>query len=120
LPFCLRRRDRVGATHGVSVEEAEALFDVAKDPAGHLSCRWANREVVALGTMFSVRLTPTEVMGSDALDVTLIEGQVSVRAASGDGDKATRRRRRVLFSRSMGIDCVSASQSAKPPRDRSA
>lgn len=28
------------AQRTVRVEEGEVLFEVAKDPAGHLSCRW--------------------------------------------------------------------------------
>ena len=75
------------AQRTVSVEEGEALFEVAKDARRPFVVRVADREVVALGTVFSVRLTPTRVIGRDALDVTLIEGQVSVRAASGDSDK---------------------------------
>lgn len=52
----------------------------------------ADREVVALGTVFSVRLTPSIEAGSDALDVTLNEGQVSVRAGSGASDKTAETR----------------------------
>jgi transmembrane sensor len=40
----------------------------------------------------SVRLTPTNEIGGDALDVTLIEGQVSVRAGSGASDKTAETR----------------------------
>ena len=72
----------------VSVEEGEALFEVAKDARRPFVVQVADREVVALGTVFSVRLNPTSDIGSNALDVTLIEGQVSVRAATGKSDKA--------------------------------
>lgn len=77
------------AQRTVRVEEGEALFEVAKDARRPFVVRVADREVVAVGTVFSVRLTPTSAIGSEALDVTLIEGQVSVRAASGAIDKAT-------------------------------
>ena len=80
------------AQRTVRVEEGEALFEVAKDARRPFVVHVADREVVALGTVFSVRLTPTDVLGSDALDVTLIEGQVSVRAASGDSDKGAETR----------------------------
>jgi transmembrane sensor len=48
----------------------------------------AQREVVALATVFSLRLTPTNGIHSNVLDVTLIEGQVSVRAISRASDNA--------------------------------
>ncbi len=76
----------------VSVEEGEALFEVAKDPRRPFVVRVSDREVIALGTVFSVRLTPTGEIGREALDVTLIEGQVSVRAASRASDKAAETR----------------------------
>lgn len=80
------------AQRTVRVEEGEALFEVAKDARRPFVVRVADREVVALGTVFSVRLTSTSEFGSDALDVTLIEGQVNVRAASGERDKASETR----------------------------
>ena len=76
------------AQRTVSVEEGEALFEVAKDALRPFVVQVGDREVVALGTVFSVRLTPTSEIGSDALDVTLIEGQVSVRTANGESDTA--------------------------------
>ena len=77
------------AQRTVRVEEGEALFEVAKDAHRPFVVQVADREVVALGTVFSVRLTPIGEIGGDALDVTLIEGQVSVRAASGESKKAS-------------------------------
>ncbi len=76
------------AQRTVIVEEGEVLFEVAKDPCRPFVVQVGDREVVALGTVFSVRLTPTSEIGSNALDVTLIEGQVRVRAASGESFKA--------------------------------
>ena len=64
-----------------SVEEGEALFEVAKDAHRPFVVRVADSEVRALGTVFSVRLIPTTRIDGDALAVTLIEGQVSVRTA---------------------------------------
>ncbi len=80
------------AQRTVRVDEGEVLFEVAKDARRPFVVHVADREVVALGTVFSVRLTPTSEVGSDALDVTLIEGEVSVRAASGASDKAAETR----------------------------
>jgi len=67
----------------VSVERGEALFEVARDAQRPFVVRVAASEVVALGTVFVVRLTPQGPGMADALAVTLIEGQVSVRAAAG-------------------------------------
>jgi len=75
------------AQRTVSIEKGEALFEVAKDARRPFVVQVAGREVVALGTVFSVRLTPSSEIG-DALDVMLIEGQVSVRAAGGQRDTA--------------------------------
>jgi transmembrane sensor len=81
------RVDLDPATRKVSLQSGEALFEVAKDPRRPFVVRVAGSEVVALGTVFSVRLTANGGRGSDALAVTLIEGHVSVSAAaSGDAD----------------------------------
>ena len=69
----------------VRVEEGEALFEVAKDPHRPFVVRAGGSEVVALGTVFSVRLTTTSTHADDALAVTLIEGEVTVRSAPGSG-----------------------------------
>jgi len=76
----------------VNVEEGEALFEVAKDANRPFVVRAADEEVVALGTVFSVRLTPTQEVRGGALAVTLIEGKVSVRSARKrvDETEATR------------------------------
>jgi transmembrane sensor len=66
----------------VTVQRGEALFDVAKDAARPFAVRVAGSEVLAVGTMFAVRLTEGGA-NPGALDVTLIEGQVTVRSAPG-------------------------------------
>ncbi len=76
------------AQRTVRVEEGEALFEVAKDAHRPFVVQVADREVVAHGTVFSVRFTLASLIGADALDVTLVEGQVSVRTARGEDDKA--------------------------------
>ena len=76
------------AQRTVSVEEGEALFEVAKDAHRPFVVRVGDGEVLALGTVFSVRLTPANGIDGDALAVTLIEGQVSVRTAHGEKDEA--------------------------------
>ena len=81
------RVELASAKRTVRVEEGEALFEVAKDPLRPFVVQVGDREVVALGTIFSVRLGTTgEISG--VLAVTLIEGQVSVRSASRTSDKA--------------------------------
>lgn len=68
----------------VEVNAGEALFEVAKDASRPFVVRVAGNEVVAVGTVFSVRFTdgPKKV---DELTVTLIEGQVDVRQTAGGG-----------------------------------
>lgn len=66
----------------VKIQTGEALFEVARDGSRPFVVRAADTEVVAVGTAFSVRVAgPKE---ADYLDVTLIEGKVSVRAAAED------------------------------------
>ena len=67
----------------VEVDDGEALFEVAKDPLRPFVVRAAGSEVVAHGTVFSVRLMADRAETGRALDVTLIEGQVTVQAESG-------------------------------------
>jgi transmembrane sensor len=67
----------------VTVGRGEALFDVAKDAARPFVVRVADSEVVAVGTVFAVRLLAEGGANPSGLDVTLIEGQVTVRPAAG-------------------------------------
>lgn len=69
----------------VTVQYGEALFEVAKDPKRPFIVRVAGSEVVAVGTVFSVRLSEGGSHADDRLAVTLIEGQVTVRSAPGSG-----------------------------------
>ena len=85
------RVELASAQRSVRVVEGEALFEVAKDPLRPFVVQVADREVVALGTVFSVRLGPTDEV-SDTLAVTLIEGQVSVRSANKESGKAVEAR----------------------------
>lgn len=74
------------AQRTVSIEGGEALFEVAKDAHRPFVVRAGGSEVVAVGTVFSVRLAPAAERAGDSMAVTLIEGQVTVRDASRDGD----------------------------------
>ncbi|MCX2864613.1 FecR domain-containing protein [Paucibacter sp. PLA-PC-4] len=65
----------------VRVEGGEAFFEVAKDASRPFVVQAAGTEVTATGTAFVVRLTPPGAGASQALDVTLVEGQVVVREA---------------------------------------
>jgi transmembrane sensor len=69
------------AQRTVKVEGGEALFEVAKDVRRPFVVQAASTEVVATGTAFVVRLTPASQGVGAALAVTLVEGQVVVRAA---------------------------------------
>ena len=62
----------------VSVHEGEALFEVTEDRQRPFVVRVGGSEVVAIGTVFTVRLTP-KGQGPEVLAVALMEGQVTVR-----------------------------------------
>jgi transmembrane sensor len=73
----------------VNIDGGEVLFEVAKDARRPFVVRAAGSEVVAVGTVFSVRMLRDNGRVDDALAVTLIEGQVSFRtAAHGAADGA--------------------------------
>jgi len=76
------RVEFASARRTVHIVGGEALFEVAKDVHRPFVVRAAGSEVVALGTVFSVRLAPNGTRVDDALAVTLIEGLVTVRAAT--------------------------------------
>ncbi|MCU7370725.1 FecR domain-containing protein [Paucibacter sp. O1-1] len=65
----------------VRVEGGEAFFEVAKEASRPFVVQAAGTEVTATGTAFVVRLTLPGAGASQALDVTLVEGQVVVREA---------------------------------------
>ena len=66
----------------VTVEQGEALFEVAKDASRPFVVQVAGTEVVATGTEFIVRYSQAP-QSDEALAVTLIEGQVVVQGAEG-------------------------------------
>lgn len=69
----------------VHLDSGEAEFDVAKDASRPFVVRAAAGEVMAIGTVFSVRLMAPGANAAATLAVTLIEGQVSVRPAADAG-----------------------------------
>lgn len=71
----------------VTVEEGEALFEVARDVSRRFVVHAAGSEVVAHGTVFAVRLI-ADPSQPQALDVTLLEGKVTVQAAPEEGAAA--------------------------------
>ena len=73
------RVDLTPTQRTVSIEAGEALFEVAKDAQRPFVVRAGGSEVVALGTVFSVRLKQQGESGGDTLSVVLLEGKVSVR-----------------------------------------
>ena len=64
----------------VTVESGEVLFEVAKDQKRPFVVRAGGAEVVALGTIFSVRLEPGHLGVGEAMSVTLVEGRVTVQS----------------------------------------
>lgn len=73
VAFSAKRRN-------VELLEGQALFQVAKNPARPFVVRAGDREIIAVGTQFDVRLDPERVQ------VTLIEGKV--RVAHHDDEEA--------------------------------
>lgn len=73
--------DYRGAERHVRLVAGEAFFDVAQDANRPFVVTAANKQVVALGTEFGVRLE------GPALQVTLVEGRVAVKPA-GAGESA--------------------------------
>lgn len=73
----------------VSVEGGEAFFEVAKDQRRPFVVQAAGTEVTATGTAFVVRLAPAGAGTREALDVTLVEGQVLVRGAESQANRQT-------------------------------
>jgi transmembrane sensor len=70
------------AQRGVRLEAGEAFFDVAKNPQRPFVVSAGRESVVALGTEFMVRRDDDEV------DVTLVEGRVSVSTTTAAGSAA--------------------------------
>ncbi|MFG6429803.1 FecR family protein [Roseateles sp. LYH14W] len=79
------RVDFAESQRTVKVERGEAMFEVAKDASRPFVVRAAGTEVVATGTAFMLQTSPTAKPGDQALAVTLVEGQVVVRSAAGEG-----------------------------------
>jgi transmembrane sensor len=90
--------DFSAAQRAVTVRRGEALFEVAKDGQRPFVVRVAASEVVALGTVFTVRLAPQGPGLADTLAVTLLEGQVSVRPAAGAAAEEVAPARALLMS----------------------
>lgn len=86
------------AERSIDVLRGEALFEVARDPARPFVVQAAGSEVRALGTVFSVRLTPQGPAGDAAVAVTLLEGQVSVRAQEGTATQGATATQPVLMT----------------------
>lgn len=74
----------------VDVERGEAYFEVAKDARRPFVVRAGRSEVVAVGTVFSVRLGTGGAKPDAAVAVTLIEGVVTVQATRGSGQPAAK------------------------------
>jgi transmembrane sensor len=88
--FTRIRVDFAASQRTVKVERGEALFEVAKDPSRPFAVQVAGTEVVATGTAFLVQASSESKPGDQALAVTLVEGQVVVRSAAGEGRRLDR------------------------------
>lgn len=96
------------AQRTVSIEGGEALFEVAKDAKRPFVVRAAASEVVALGTVFTVRLAPGSPDAAATLVVTLIEGQVSLRPAAGGSAEGVAPAQPLLMSPGERVRLVKA------------
>jgi transmembrane sensor len=68
------------ARRTVQLEAGEAIFEVAKDPLRPFVVRVGSSEVIAVGTVFSVRFEKSiSQLPEPQLAVVLIEGEVTVR-----------------------------------------
>ncbi len=74
--------DYRGGQRRVRLVGGEAMFDVAKDPHRPFIVTAADRQVVALGTQFGVRID------GQAMRVTLLEGRVAVKPANADDERS--------------------------------
>jgi transmembrane sensor len=112
------RVDLGASSRNVSVEDGEALFEVAKDRHRPFVVSVGGSEVRALGTVFVVRFTPRQAGASDVA-VTLIEGQVTVHPeVYPDGTKSPRLSQLVLHpgERARLAARASGAQVEKPPQ----
>jgi transmembrane sensor len=91
------RVDFGAAQRTIKIRRGEVFFEVAKNPRRPFVVRIAGSEVVAVGTAFSVRYAPV-AHAADELAVTLVEGQVKVRAASGKAGDALAPAQAVLMN----------------------
>ncbi|KQY88241.1 FecR domain-containing protein [Pelomonas sp. Root1444] len=97
----------------VRIQSGEALFEVAKDPSRPFVVRAADSEVVALGTVFNVRLAGGGPV-DDGLAVTLIEGRVAVRPAAADRRQGIAPAKEVLMQVGERMRLIKASRSGGP------
>lgn len=104
----------------VHLDGGEAEFEVAKDASRPFVVRAAASEVVAIGTVFAVRLMPPGADAAATLAVTLIEGAVSVRASADAAGPAAaqpllmRPGERVVLARRPGSAEVEAPRVDRP------
>lgn len=105
----------------VQVAGGEVAFEVAKDAARPFVVRVGGSEVEALGTVFAVRLLPSE-----PLAVTLVEGRVAVRASARAGADAVAPPQplvmkpgdRVVLTRALGPGAAVAPRLDRPRLDQ--
>ena len=86
--IALDTRSRVEVTYSaqrrsIDIAEGRAYFSVAKDANRPFAVKAADREIIAIGTEFDVRVD------DDHLYVTLIEGRIDVRGQAHGDDVAT-------------------------------
>lgn len=116
--------DMGAARRTVSIDRGEALFEVAKDPQRPFAVRAGGSEVLAVGTVFSVRVDARPVHADDAVAVTLIEGLITVQRTAGPlaeglapaGPVAMQAGQRIRLARAPGNATAATSQTLDRPR----
>ena len=107
-------RVRLGAKQrAIEVQRGEALFEVAKDSHRPFVVHALGSEVVAVGTVFSVRLADKGPERAEALDVTLVEGQVSVQPDPSAGSKGVSPSSPVLMKAGERLSLIKTAAAAQ-------
>jgi transmembrane sensor len=90
----------------IELQQGEAFFEVAKDPARPFVVSAGSKRVIAVGTSFSVRrgIHP----GSEDIQVVVTEGAVRIESATGGGGQKLAERRLTAghIARTAGAELV--------------
>lgn len=103
------------ARRSVTLDAGEAMFEVAKDPLRPFVVHAGGSEVVAVGTVFTVRVAGRGVDRDAALSVVLVEGEVSVQPALSKSTQGVATKGRLEMRAGDRLRLVKASGDAGKP-----